>query len=127
PDIRRMLRPMGPCAVFSASNFPFAFSVLGGDTASALAAGCPVIVKAHEAHPRTSLRTAELVKQALGASGAPAGVFDLVFGFEAGVYLVKHPGITAAGFTGSTRGGLALAKLCAERPKPIPFYGELGS
>ena len=127
PDLRRVNRPLGPVAVFAASNFPFAFSVAGGDTASALAAGCPVIVKAHEAHPRTSLRTAELVKQALAASGAPAGVFDLVFGFEAGVYLVKHPGITAAGFTGSTRGGLALAKLCAERPKPIPFYGELGS
>jgi len=127
PDLRRVNRPLGPVAVFAASNFPFAFSVAGGDTASALAAGCPVIVKAHEAHPHTSLRTAELVKQALAGIGAPEGVFDLVFGFEAGVYLIKHPGITAAGFTGSTRGGLALAKLCAERPTPIPFYGELGS
>ena len=127
PDLRRVNRPLGPVAVFAASNFPFAFSVAGGDTASALAAGCPVIVKAHEAHPHTSLRTAELVKQGLQSIGAPEGVFDLVFGFEAGVYLIKHPGITAAGFTGSTRGGLALAKLCAERPTPIPFYGELGS
>jgi NADP-dependent aldehyde dehydrogenase len=127
PDLRRINRPLGPVAVFSASNFPFAFSVAGGDTASALAAGCPVLVKAHEAHPQTSLRTAELVKQALAGSGAPAGVFDLVFGVEAGVRLVRHPEITAVGFTGSTRGGLALAKLCAERADPIPFYGELGS
>jgi NADP-dependent aldehyde dehydrogenase len=127
PDLRRVNRPLGPVAVFAASNFPFAFSVVGGDTASALAAGCPVIVKAHEAHPRTSLRTAELVEQALAAAGAPTGVFDLVFGFEAGVRLVEHPGVTGVGFTGSTRGGLALAKLCAERPNPIPFYGELGS
>jgi NADP-dependent aldehyde dehydrogenase len=127
PDLRRINRPTGPVAVFAASNFPFAFSVAGGDTASALAAGCPVIVKAHEAHPHTSLRTAELVRQALEGAGAPEGVFDLVFGFEAGVRLVRHPGITAVGFTGSTRGGLALAKLCAERPTPIPFYGELGS
>jgi NADP-dependent aldehyde dehydrogenase len=127
PDLRRVNRPLGPVAVFAASNFPFAFSVAGGDTASALAAGCPVIVKAHEAHPHTSLRSAELVQQALSGIGAPAGVFDLVFGFQAGIELIGHPGITAAGFTGSTRGGLALAKLCAQRPTPIPFYGELGS
>ena len=127
PDLRRVNRPIGPVAVFAASNFPFAFSVAGGDTASALAAGCPVIVKAHEAHPHTSLRTAELVGEALATAGAPEGVFGIVFGFAAGVHLVKHPGITAVGFTGSTRGGLALAKLCAERPTPIPFYGELGS
>ncbi len=127
PDLRRINRPIGPVAVFAASNFPFAFSVAGGDTASALAAGCPVIVKAHEAHPRTSLRTAELVGQALAGSGAPAGVFGIVFGFEAGVRLVRAPGIAGVGFTGSTRGGLALAALCAERPNPIPFYGELGS
>ena len=127
PDLRRVNRPLGPVAVFAASNFPFAFSVAGGDTASALAAGCPVIVKAHEAHPHTSRRTAELVNQALKNAGAPEGTFNLVFGFEAGVHLVKHPGITAVGFTGSTRGGLALAKLCADRPTPIPFYGELGS
>jgi NADP-dependent aldehyde dehydrogenase len=127
PDLRRIKRPVGPVAVFAASNFPFAFSVAGGDTASALAAGCPVLVKAHEAHPRTALRTAELVRAALESAGAPQGVFDIVFGVEEGVALVKHPKIAAVGFTGSTRGGLALAKLCAERPHPIPFYGELGS
>ncbi|WP_084316679.1 aldehyde dehydrogenase (NADP(+)) [Actinospica robiniae] len=127
PDLRRINRPIGPVAVFAASNFPFAFSVAGGDTASALAAGCPVVVKAHEAHPHTSLRTAELVRQALAGAGAPEGVFEIVFGFEAGVRLVRHPDIAGVGFTGSTRGGLALAKLCAERPDPIPFYGELGS
>ncbi|MBS2962716.1 aldehyde dehydrogenase (NADP(+)) [Actinocrinis puniceicyclus] len=127
PDLRRIKRPLGPVAVFAASNFPFAFSVAGGDTASALAAGCPVIVKAHEAHPRTSLRTGELVKAALAEAGAPEGVFDLVFGVEEGAVLVRHPLLTAVGFTGSTRGGLALAKLCAQREKPIPFYGELGS
>jgi NADP-dependent aldehyde dehydrogenase len=127
PDLRRINRPLGPVAVFSASNFPFAFSVAGGDTASALAAGCPVVVKAHEAHPRTSLRTAMLVAEALASAGAPEDVFAIVFGFDAGIELVQHPAITAVGFTGSERGGLALAKLCAERPKPIPFYGELGS
>jgi NADP-dependent aldehyde dehydrogenase len=127
PDLRRIKRPVGPVAVFSASNFPFAFSVAGGDTASALAAGCSVIVKAHEAHPRTSLRTAQLVKGALVSAGAPDGVFDIVFGVEEGAALVQHPLLAAVGFTGSTRGGLALAKLCAERPHPIPFYGELGS
>jgi NADP-dependent aldehyde dehydrogenase len=127
PDLRRIKRPVGPVAVFAASNFPFAFSVAGGDTASALAAGCSVIVKAHEAHPRTALRTAELVRAALESAGAPQGVFDIVFGVEEGVALVKHPLLSAVGFTGSTRGGLALAKLCAERPRPIPFYGELGS
>jgi NADP-dependent aldehyde dehydrogenase len=127
PDLRRIARPVGPVAVFSASNFPFAFSVAGGDTASALAAGCPVVVKAHEAHPRTSLRTAMIVAEALDSAGAPEGVFAIVFGFEAGIALVQHPAIAAVGFTGSARGGLALAKLCAERPAPIPFYGELGS
>jgi NADP-dependent aldehyde dehydrogenase len=127
PDLRRINRPLGPVAVFAASNFPFAFSVAGGDTASALAAGCPVVVKAHEGHPRTSLRTAQLVAAALAGAGAPEGVFAIVFGFEAGVALINHPAIAAAGFTGSARGGLALAKACAERPHPIPFYGELGS
>jgi NADP-dependent aldehyde dehydrogenase len=127
PDLRRIKRPIGPVAVFAASNFPFAFSVAGGDTASALASGCPVVVKAHEGHPRTSLDTAELVRAALAAAGAPPGVFDIVFGVAEGVALIEHPLISAVGFTGSTRGGLALAKLCAERPNPIPFYGELGS
>jgi NADP-dependent aldehyde dehydrogenase len=127
PDLRRVDRPIGPVAVFAASNFPFAFSVVGGDTASALAAGCPVVVKAHEAHPRTAELTASIVAQALTSAGAPVGTFALVHGFEAGLRLLRHPAITAAGFTGSTAGGLALARVCAERPVPIPFYGELGS
>jgi NADP-dependent aldehyde dehydrogenase len=127
PDLRRINRPVGPVAVFAASNFPFAFSVAGGDTASALAAGCSVVVKAHEAHPVTSDVTAEIVAGALASAGAPAGTFGLVHGVEAGLRLLRHPDIAAAGFTGSTAGGLALARICAERPVPIPFYGELGS
>jgi NADP-dependent aldehyde dehydrogenase len=127
PDLRRINRPVGPVAVFAASNFPFAFSVAGGDTASALAAGCPVVVKAHEGHPVTSDVTAEVVNAALASAGAPPGVFGLVHGVEAGLRLLRHPDIAAAGFTGSTAGGLALARICAERPVPIPFYGELGS
>ncbi|HEY2042427.1 MAG TPA: aldehyde dehydrogenase (NADP(+)) [Jatrophihabitans sp.] len=127
PDVRRMLRPIGPVAVFSASNFPFAFSVAGGDTASALAAGCSVIVKGHEGHPQTSRRTAELVSAALAESGAPAGVFTLVQGREAGRELVLNPDVRAVGFTGSTAGGRTLFDLTSGRPDPIPFYGELGS
>ena len=127
PDLRRINRPVGPVAVFAASNFPFAFSVAGGDTASALAAGCPVVVKAHEGHPVTSDVTAEIVKAALASAGAPAGTFGLVHGVQAGLRLLRHRDIAAAGFTGSTAGGLALARICAERPVPIPFYGELGS
>jgi NADP-dependent aldehyde dehydrogenase len=113
--------------VFSASNFPFAFSVAGGDTASALAAGCPVVVKAHEGHPQTSVATARIVKDALARAGAPDGTFAVIFGVPAGVRLLRHPAITAAGFTGSARGGLALQQICAARDVPIPFYGELGS
>jgi NADP-dependent aldehyde dehydrogenase len=127
PDLRRVDRPVGPVAVFAASNFPFAFSVAGGDTASALAAGCPVVVKAHEGHPVTSDLTAEIVTQALTSAGAPAGTLGLVHGVEAGLRLLRHPSVAAAGFTGSTGGGLALAKVAAGRPVPIPFYGELGS
>jgi NADP-dependent aldehyde dehydrogenase len=127
PDVRRITRPAGPVAVFAASNFPFAFSVAGGDTASALAAGCPVIVKAHDSHPVTSDLTAEIVSEALALAGAPAGTFGLAHGVRAGLQLLRHPLIAAAGFTGSTSGGLALARICAERPVPIPFYGELGS
>src|SRR6516164_2588067 len=127
PDLRRINRPVGPVAVFAASNFPFAFSVAGGDTASALAAGCPVIVKAHDSHPVTSDLTAEIVSEALALAGAPAGTFGLVHGVQAGLQLLRHPRIAAAGFTGSTAGGLALARICAQRPVPIPFYGELGS
>jgi NADP-dependent aldehyde dehydrogenase len=127
PDLRRITRPVGPVAVFAASNFPFAFSVAGNDTASALAAGCPVVVKAHEGHPVTSDVTAEVVTGALASAGAPSGAFGLVHGVQAGLRLLRHPLIAAAGFTGSTAGGLALARICAERPVPIPFYGELGS
>jgi NADP-dependent aldehyde dehydrogenase len=127
PDLRRIRRPVGPVAVFAASNFPFAFSVAGGDTASALAAGCPVVVKAHEGHPATSDLTAEIVARALSSAGAPPGTFGLVHGVEAGLRLLRHPLVAAAGFTGSTAGGLALARACADRPVPIPFYGELGS
>lgn len=127
PELRRMLIAVGPVAVFSASNFPFAFSVAGGDTASALAAGCPVIVKAHSGHPRLSRRTAELVSAALIRAGAPEGSLSLVDGREAGNALVRHPVIRAAGFTGSLSGGRALFDLATGRPDPIPFYGELGS
>jgi NADP-dependent aldehyde dehydrogenase len=127
PDLRRIMQPVGPVAVFAASNFPFAFSAAGGDTASALAAGCPVVVKAHENHPVTSDLTAEIVTGALSSAGAPPGTFGLVHGVQAGLRLLRHPAVAAAGFTGSTAGGLALARVCAERPVPIPFYGELGS
>lgn len=127
PELRRMLVPVGPVAVFSASNFPFAFSVAGGDTASALASGAPVVVKAHSGHPELSRRTAEIVASALEAAGAPAGSLQLVEGREAGNALVQHPVIQAAGFTGSLSGGRALFDLASGRPDPIPFYGELGS
>lgn len=127
PDLRRMLRPLGPVAVFGASNFPFAFSVAGGDTASALAAGCPVIVKGHPAHARLSQRTAEVVGGALVDAGAPEGVFGHVTGYETGAALVQHPGIRAVGFTGSLGGGRALFDLAQRRADPIPFYGELSA
>lgn len=127
PDLRRMLRPLGPVAVFGASNFPFAFSVAGGDTASALAAGCPVIVKGHPAHPRLSRRTAEIVSAALVGAGAPEGVFGHVVGHETGVALVQHAEIRAVGFTGSLHGGRALFDLASARPDPIPFHGELSA
>jgi NADP-dependent aldehyde dehydrogenase len=127
PDLRRILRPLGPVAVFAASNFPFAFSVAGGDTASALAVGCPVIVKAHPGHPETSRITADLVASALADAGAPDGMFALIEGYEAGLALVDHPAITAVAFTGSVAGGRALHDRAAARPAPIPFFGELGS
>lgn len=127
PELRRLLVPVGPVAVFSASNFPFAFSVAGGDTASALAAGSPVVVKAHSGHPELSRRTAEIVAAALEAAGAPTGSLSLVEGREAGNALVQHPAIKAAGFTGSLSGGRALFDLASGRLDPIPFYGELGS
>jgi acyl-CoA reductase-like NAD-dependent aldehyde dehydrogenase len=127
PDLRRMLVPTGPVAVYAASNFPFAFSVAGGDTASALAAGCPVIVKAHPGHPGLSARCGRLVAEAVAAAGAPEGTFAVVHGMAAGRALVRHPAITAAGFTGSLTGGRALYDLACARPDPIPFYGELGA
>lgn len=127
PDLRRMLVPLGPVAVFGASNFPLAFSVPGGDTASALAAGCPVVVKAHESHPETSQLCGELLKQAAESADAPDGTVAVIYGRDAGGYLVQHTGITAVGFTGSVRGGQALMRLIDQRPTPIPFYGELGS
>ena len=127
PGLSRITHAIGPVAVFAASNFPFAFSVAGGDTASALAAGCPVVLKAHECHPQTSVLTGQIVADALASAGAPAGTFAVVHGVTAGVRLLKHPAITAAGFTGSTRGGIALSRICAERPVPVPFFGELGS
>ena len=127
PDLRRVLVPLGPVLVFAASNFPFAFSVCGGDTASALAAGCPVIVKAHPGHPELSVRTAEVMMEALRVAGAPAGTFGLIQGFDVGVTALKDPRITAAGFTGSVPAGKALHEIAVTRPEPIPFYGELGS
>ena len=128
-DIRSMLRPLGPVAVFGASNFPLAFSVPGGDTASALAGGNPVIVKAHPAHPGTSQLAAEAIHAAVRACGLPEGVFAILFdaGIEVGVALVKQPAIKAVAFTGSASGGQALMKLAAERPEPIPCYAEMGS
>ncbi|MDT4946441.1 MAG: hypothetical protein QOH14_3174, partial [Pseudonocardiales bacterium] len=127
PDVRRMLRPIGPVAVFSASNFPFAFSVAGGDTASALAAGCSVVVKAHEGHPNTSAQVGDVVRRALADVGAPDGTLQVVYGVPAGADLVRQPAIRAVGFTGSTTGGRALFDIAAGRPDPIPFFGELGS
>ncbi|MFJ3992350.1 aldehyde dehydrogenase (NADP(+)) [Streptomyces sp. NPDC090032] len=127
PDLRRYKVPLGVVAVYSASNFPFAFSVPGGDTASALAAGCPVVVKAHPDHPATSELVASVLRRAAAQHGIPEGLLGLVHGFEAGVELVKHPLVSAAGFTGSVRGGRALFDAAAARPVPIPFHGELGS
>ena len=129
PDLRRMLRPRGPVAVFGASNFPLAFGALGGDTASALAAGCPVIVKGHPSHPGTSELVAQAVLAALQERKLPLGLFALLQGRSHGLSgaLVKHPSITAVGFTGSLKAGRALFDLAAARPSPIPVYAEMGS
>jgi NADP-dependent aldehyde dehydrogenase len=129
PSLRSMLRPLGPVTVIGPSNFPLAFSVAGGDTASALAAGCPVIVKAHPAHPGTSELAAEVVQQAVAAAGLPEGVFSLLFdaGIEVGVALVRHPLVQALAFTGSLRAGRALMDLAAARPRPIPCFTEMAS
>ena len=129
PDLRMMQRPIGPVAIFGASNFPLAFSTAGGDTAAALAAGCPVVVKGHDAHPGTGEIIAEAIHAAIEKCGMPKGVFSLVQGGDrsVGQALVQHPLINAVGFTGSLAGGRALFDLCAQRPVPIPFFGELGS
>ncbi len=129
PDIRRMMKAIGPVAVFGASNFPFAFGTLGGDTASAIAAGNPVVVKGHPAHPATSELFANAVDSAVKKTDFPAGVFSLLQGVgnELGTELVKHPLIQAVGFTGSLGGGRALMDIAAARPTPIPVYAEMGS
>ncbi|MEO5324551.1 aldehyde dehydrogenase (NADP(+)) [Mesorhizobium sp. CC13] len=129
PEIRLIQRPVGPVAVFGASNFPLAFSTAGGDTAAALAAGCPVVVKGHSAHPGTGEIVAEAIAAAIARTGVHPGVFSLIQGGsrEVGHALVQHPLIKAVGFTGSLAGGRALFDLCAQRPEPIPFFGELGS
>lgn len=127
PDLRRMLVPLGPVAVFGASNFPFAFSVVGGDTASALAAGCPVVVKAHSGHPRLSAETTAIAVDALASSGAPNGILGTVYGQAEGRALITHPSVRAGAFTGSTYAGRLLFDLASGREAPIPFYGELGS
>ncbi|WP_375432897.1 aldehyde dehydrogenase (NADP(+)) [uncultured Friedmanniella sp.] len=127
PDLRRILVPLGPVVVFAASNFPFAFSVAGGDVASALAAGCSVLLKVHPGHPRLSAATGEVVTEALVDAGAPAGLFTLLYGEEAGRAALRAPRVKAGAFTGSVRGGRALFDLASSRPEPIPFFGELGS
>jgi NADP-dependent aldehyde dehydrogenase len=129
PEIRLVQRPVGPVAVFGASNFPLAFSTAGGDTAAALAAGCPVVVKGHSAHPGTGEIVAEAIDAAIRKTGMHPGVFSLIQGGnrEVGHALIRHPLIKAVGFTGSLAGGRALFDLCAARPEPIPFFGELGS
>ncbi|AKS46700.1 NADP-dependent aldehyde dehydrogenase [Octadecabacter temperatus] len=129
PDLKMAQRPIGPVAVFGASNFPLAFSTAGGDTAAALAAGCPVVVKGHSAHPGTGEIIAEAINAAIARCGVHPGVFSLIQGGkrDVGTALVQHPLINAVGFTGSLGGGRALFDLCAQRPNPIPFFGELGS
>jgi NADP-dependent aldehyde dehydrogenase len=129
PDLRRTMVPLGPVAVFGASNFPLAFGVAGGDTASALAAGCAVVAKAHPSNAGTSTLVAAAIARVVAGLGLPAGTFTLLQGAtnEVGAALVTHPGITAVGFTGSLRGGRALADLAAARPVPIPVYAEMGS
>jgi NADP-dependent aldehyde dehydrogenase len=127
PDLRRMLVPLGPVVVFAASNFPFAFSVAGGDTAAALAAGCPVVLKAHPGHPRLSALTGVLVDRALVSTGAPEGTFAVIYGDGAGRRAVTSEHVKAGAFTGSLQGGRTLFDLAAARPVPIPFYAEMGS
>ncbi len=129
PDIRQRSIPVGPVAVFGASNFPLAFSVAGGDTASALAAGCPVVVKGHDAHPGTSELVGRAITDAVAASDLPSGTFSLLFGYgpELGIALVTDPRIKAVGFTGSRTAGTALVAAASSRPEPIPVYAEMSS
>jgi 2,5-dioxopentanoate dehydrogenase len=129
PDLRRMLQPLGPVAVFGSSNFPLAFSVAGGDTASAFAAGCSVVVKAHRAHPGTAELVGGAITRAAAACGLPAGVFSLIHGGGAtvGIEMVKHPATAAVGFTGSHAAGRALFDAAATRPHPIPVFAEMSS
>jgi len=129
PDLRLRKIPIGPVGVFGASNFPLAFSVAGGDTASAFAAGCPVVAKAHPSHPGTSELVGRAIQKAVAASNLPAGVFAMVGGRDNGVggALASHPAITAIAFTGSRGGGLALAGIAAKRPVPVPVYAEMSS
>ncbi len=128
PDIRRILVPLGPVVIFGASNFPLAFSVAGGDTASALAAGCPVVVKAHPAHPGTSELVGRAIQEAATQTGMPEGTFSLVHSDnKVAQAMVAHPAIKAVGFTGSRAGGLALLRVAQARPEPIPVYAEMSS
>lgn len=127
PDLRQYRTGVGPVAVFGASNFPLAFSTAGGDTAAALAAGCPVVVKAHSGHMATAEQVAEAIERAVVATGMPAGVFNMVYGAGVGEALVRHPAIQAVGFTGSLKGGRALCELAAARPQPIPVFAEMSS
>ncbi|AKP50517.1 aldehyde dehydrogenase (NADP(+)) [Cyclobacterium amurskyense] len=128
PDIRRMLRPLGPIVVFGASNFPLAFSTAGGDTISALASGCPVLYKAHPAHPETSRMVAKAISSAVSISGLPKGTFQHIEGgIDTGQKLATHPLAKAVAFTGSFKGGKALFDACNKRKLPIPVYAEMGS
>lgn len=126
-DLRRVNVPIGPVAVFGASNFPFQFGTVGHDTCSAIAAGCPVVVKAHPAHPRLAVALAEVATAALASAGAPAGTLGLVVGFDAGLSLVDAPAVAGVGFTGSQRAGLALVERAARRAVPIPVFAEMGT
>ncbi|GAA4343359.1 aldehyde dehydrogenase family protein [Microbacterium rhizosphaerae] len=127
PELYRSHRPIGVVLNFAASNFPFAFSVAGTDTASALAAGCPVVVKTHSGHPRLSVATWQVVAPVLEAHGCPPGTLALIAGTQAGIRALQDPRVGAAAFTGSLKGGRALFDIACARPTPIPFYGELGS
>ncbi len=127
PDVRQYRIGLGPVAVFGASNFPLAFSTAGGDTASALAAGCPVVFKAHSGHMATAEQVADAILRAAERTGMPQGVFNMIYGAGVGEALVKHPSIQAVGFTGSLKGGRALCDMAAARPQPIPVFAEMSS